>query len=101
MKFEFKKDRYSKARGGYSRFLDISCADCGAHLCFYQKDGPGILKRMYLDRITEPLAAPGLFCQSCGEKIGNKYVYEKENRDAYILNQGTFAKKIVRVGGSK
>ena len=33
------------------RLLDISCAKCDTHLFYYQKDGPGMLKRMYLDRI--------------------------------------------------
>ncbi len=28
-KNNFINDRYKKARGGYSRFLDISCAKCG------------------------------------------------------------------------
>jgi len=49
----FKSDKYKRTRGGYSRLLDISCAKCGTHLFYYQKDGPGMLKRMYLDRIYD------------------------------------------------
>ena len=48
---KFKSDKFKKARGGYSRLFDIRCEKCGNHICYYQKDGPGILKRMYLDRV--------------------------------------------------
>ncbi|MDQ5929971.1 MAG: hypothetical protein QG594_1753, partial [Bacteroidota bacterium] len=47
MDIKFKNDKYKKARGGVSALLDIKCAHCGSHLFFYQKDGPGALKRMY------------------------------------------------------
>jgi len=57
---KFKNDKYKKVRGGYSRLLDIQCAKCKEHLLFYQKDGPGILKRMYLDRIFESPKYSGL-----------------------------------------
>lgn len=52
-KIAFKKDKYSKSRGGRSRLFDIICPDCKIHVRCYQKDGPGILKRMYLDRIID------------------------------------------------
>ena len=96
MKFEIKNDKYRKARGGYSRILDVSCSGCGKHLAYYQKDGPGILKRMYLDRIFENIISPCLACPACGLKVGSLYVYEKEDRKAYLLNQGSFSKKIVK-----
>lgn len=106
-KVEFKKDQYRKARGGYSRFLNVSCSECGNFLLLYQKDGPGILKRMYMDRIFEPekLAnfqlmeiseAPNLVCGKCGLLIGTPYIYEKENRKAFLLRQGSFSKKITK-----
>jgi hypothetical protein len=50
---EWKNDRYRKAREGYARLLAVSCATCGTHLFSYQKDGPGIVKRLYLDRIYQ------------------------------------------------
>ena len=59
-RIKFKSDKYKKVRGGYSRLLDISCVRCGQHLCLYQKDGPGLLKRMYLDRIYESEKYSGL-----------------------------------------
>ncbi len=107
VKVKFKNDRYKKDRGGYSRLLDISCAKCGKHLCFYQKDGPGILKRMYLDRIYQstqfsnlenmPLKnVPQLLCPNCNKLIGIPYVYKKEKRLAFRLFVGAVSKKIVK-----
>ena len=104
---KFKSDKYKKSRGGYSRLLDISCAKCGQHLCFYQKDGPGILKRMYLDRIYEstqfsnlenkPLKnIPQLHCPNCSQLIGIPYIYEKEKRLAFRLFVGGVLKKITK-----
>lgn len=106
-RIKFKNDEYKKARGGYSRLLDISCGKCSEHLCFYQKDGPGILKRMYLDRIcgeseysgleNRPLESiPEFTCRKCNQVIGNLYVYEKENRLAFRLYVGGVSKKIVK-----
>ena len=54
---EWKNDPYRQARGGYARLLAVSCATCGTHLFSYQKDGPGIVKRLYLDRIYQSHAA--------------------------------------------
>lgn len=104
VKVSFKNDIYKKARGGYSRLLDISCADCETHICFYQKDGPGILKRMYLDRIIDSnfegqqnkvLKEVKVFaCPNCKQLLGIPIVYKKENRLAYRLFAGSVSKKI-------
>lgn len=110
--FVYKNDRFKKARGGYSRLLDITCAKCGNRLCYYQKDGPGILKRMYLDRILEsenysglekrPLnKIPQFICQKCKEIIGVPYVYKKEDRFAYRLFAGSTTKKIIKNTNTK
>jgi len=101
-----KKDRYSKNRGGNSRFLDIFCSFCDSHIALYQKDGHGALLRMYLDRIFEPsaLAAlqhqsggkkdlPNLQCPKCRVLIGTPMVYELESRLAFRMVRGSFAKK--------
>lgn len=107
LEIKFKSDNYKKSRGGYSRLLDISCAKCGQHLCFYQKDGPGILKRMYIDRIYEsnkysglenqPLKSiPQLTCSNCKTLIGMPYIYEKEKRLAFRLFVGGVSKKITK-----
>ncbi len=97
-----KSDRFKKARGGSSRLLEISCAVCGARVCSYQKDGPGSLKRMYVDRIanpTKPPGAKGLDCPGCKASLGVRMVYKKEDRPAYHLIVGAVAKKMVNSRG--
>ncbi len=105
-KYVAKKDRHAKARGGNSRFLDIFCSSCNSHIALYQKDGPGALLRMYLDRIFAPAALavlqdqdggkkdlPNLQCQKCRALIGIPMVYELENRLAFRLIRGSLTKK--------
>ena len=98
LKTLLKKDKYKKARGGYSRLLQISCQKCGSLICLYQKDGPGNLRRMYVDRIIEPKASiskKDLTCSN-GHLIGVKMVYEKEKRLAFRLFVDSVIKKIVK-----
>ncbi|MEO5928276.1 MAG: hypothetical protein ABIO72_06120 [Patescibacteria group bacterium] len=98
-----KSDKFKKARGGYSRLLEIGCTKCGHAICLYQKDGPGILKRMYVDRMLRSdklqnltlKELPQLACSSCKEHVGVPFIYKKENRLAYRLFVGSVAKKIV------
>lgn len=102
---KFKSDKFKKARGGYSRLLKIDCAKCGELLCFYQKDGPGILKRMYIDRMfgskfsrlqnTKVNDLRQLICSNCKELIGVPMIYKKESRPAFRLFIGSVSKKIV------
>ena len=95
--YKVKKDSYQKARGGSSRILDVCCEHCGHHLAYYQKDGPGILKRMYIDRfIDQKKKKKELKCQSCNQILATKIVYEKEKREAYRLFVGAVTKKIVK-----
>lgn len=103
---KIKRDKFRRARGGNSRFLNIYCANCKEFILLYQKDGPGPLKRLYLDRIFEPeqLAkwqelddikdVPNLVCPDCKTVIGTPYIYEKENRHAILLNPHNFTKKL-------
>lgn len=105
-KYAPKKDRHSKDRGGNSRFFDIFCSACNSHVALYQKDGPGALLRMYLDRIFAPVALstlqnqvgskkdiPNLQCPACHALIGTPMVYELESRLAFRMVRGSFAKK--------
>ena len=93
----FIKDKYTKSRGGYSRLLSITCNSCGNKIAQYQKDGPGILKRMYLDRILNPkLQGKILSCSKCKELLGVLYIYKKEKRPAYKLFVGTVSKKMIK-----
>jgi len=96
---KLKNDKYKKARGGCSRLLKISCQSCGTYLCNYQKDGPGLLKRMCLDRISNSNIETGgkqLICPSCQKVLGVSIIYEKENRPAIRLLIGSVNKKIVK-----
>lgn len=82
----FKNDKYKLERGSYSRLLDIACRKCSNHICYYQKDGSGPLRRMYLDRMLDnAISKEELICTKCNEVIGMKVVYKKENRLAYRL----------------
>jgi len=95
----FKNDRYRKNRGGYSRWLSVCCAKCGQEITVYQKDGPGILKRLYLDRMTiRPNWSKELSCGKCHTILGVKTVYEKERRPAYRLFVGAVEKIIKKDG---
>ncbi len=102
---DWKNDAYKKARGGYSRLLAVSCATCATHLFYYQKDGPGMVKRLYLDRIYQSndyaglqhlslRQIPQLICPQCGEHLGIPIIYQKEQRLAFRLFAGSVTKKI-------
>lgn len=95
--YKIKKDKYQKARGGNSRVLEISCEGCTSHLTYYQKDGPGLLKRMYVDRCIDNIPNGNEWtCFSCKRALGNLINYKKEDRPAYRLYVGAVSKKIVR-----
>ena len=95
---KLKNDKYRKVRGGYSRLLELRCSNCGTILFNYQKDGPGILKRLYIDRIQNlEETDKKLICKKCSKVLGNLGVYKRENRPAYILIPGSIAKKIIKV----
>jgi len=100
-----KKDKYLRARGGTAKIIDVSCARCGAYLFTYQKDGPGWLKRCYLNRILGPEKWEGLqysstttkdlknIVCSCGQLIGTPILYNKDSRLAFHLERGNFKRK--------
>lgn len=106
--YKLKQDGFRKARGGYARFWNIYCAACQQHLLLYQKDGPGPLKRMYADRIIAPkelcenLSATRakhkspLICHKCRAVMALPYIYEKENRPAFLVTIGSLFKKVGR-----
>ncbi|MEI6326762.1 MAG: hypothetical protein WCO78_01425 [Candidatus Roizmanbacteria bacterium] len=104
---KFTSDSYKRSRRGYSRLLDITCASCSAHMFDYQKDGPGILMRLYLDRIfrsstysdrqNQSLSSiPPLTCAKCNKLLGVPYIFQKENRLAFRLFAGAVAKRIIK-----
>lgn len=95
---KLKKDSFRRVRGGHSRVLLISCQKCGAKISRYQKDGPGTLRRMYLDRIIDPVVSirgKTLLCPQ-EDVLGVKIIYEKEKRPAFRLFVDAVQKKIVK-----
>ena len=105
---KFKSDKYRKSRGGYSRFLEISCEHCGHKILIYQKDGSGELRRLYIDRILKPKSfsiiekkpinkISQLTCPNCKRVLGVPYIFEKENRKAFRLFVGAITKKITKL----
>jgi len=108
MTVKFKSDKYRKTRSGYSRFLNVLCEHCGTKILVYQKDGPGPLKRLYLDRIFAPenltnfqklsiKRVPNLVCPKCKNVLAIPYIYKKEQRRAYRLFVGAVTKKITKI----
>ncbi|HEX9503111.1 MAG TPA: hypothetical protein VF974_02200 [Patescibacteria group bacterium] len=92
------KDKYRRKRGGYSRLFKIYCAKCNHYLFNYQKDGPGIFKRLYFDRIDLNISnRKPLVCTKCKALIGVPFNYEKENRPAIRLFVGSISKKLTKV----
>lgn len=94
-KYKIKRDKYRKVRGGTSKIFLIKCAACGNLLLVYQKDGPGILKRLYWDRILEWQQKMDYACQKCKAVFGTEYLYEKENRPAIRLYVDAVKKTIL------
>ena len=88
--------------------LDICCRKCGNVAVVYQKDGPGNLRRLYLDRIFAPdnLVSlqtlnmgniPVLKCQKCSEVLGTPFIYIKERRKAFRLHQDAATKRLKKL----
>lgn len=105
LEFSFKKDKYKSARGGHSRLLNVCCRKCENIVVVYQKDGPGNLRRLYLDRIFAPDNlvglqnfniddVPTLKCKKCSEILGTPYIYSKEKRKAFRLYQDFVIKRL-------
>lgn len=98
-KLNFSNDRYRKSRGGYSRFLLIRCEKCESEICLYQKDGPGNLRRMYIDRVIKPKVSITGKDLRCPEKhlLGVRIIYDKEKRPAFRLFVDAVTKKIIKL----
>ena len=101
-----KNDHYRRVRGGTSQIIEITCAQCGAVVLTYQKDGIGTLARCYLNRILSPAKyeklqreandVKGLSCLQCdcGNMLGIPMVHS-DGRLAFRLVRGRFKRKKV------
>lgn len=98
MKNKLKNDNFRHTRGGNTKIYDLFCSKCGAFVLKYQKDGIGILLRLYFDRITGVSNfTSNLNCSKCNCLIGTKMNYRPESRLAYRLIRGSVSKKIAGV----
>jgi len=89
VRMKYKNDEYKQVRGGYSRGYQIFCRKCNKPICAYQKDGPGNLRRLYLDRMSQlgvSATKKELVC-SVGHVLGIKIVHAEhgESRPAFRL----------------
>ena len=100
--YKIKNDKFKKTREGNSRVLDIRCANCGQHICYYQKDGSGRLFRLYVDRMVD-IQPDGemLRCSGCQHNLAVQMVYKKENRQAYRIFDKSVTKKMVKLDDIK
>jgi len=93
---KFENDSSYKARGGTAKWLVLICAKCKSDICFYQKDGPGNIFRLYLDRIADSGAnylfknleeneIQKLTCANCGSIIATPMTYGKDAKPRLAL----------------
>lgn len=104
LEIKLKRDKYRTARGGCTRLLDLKCRSCGEKVLNYQKDGPGQIYRLYLDRIFAPIELVNLQyknlkeinplkCPGCKKLLGVPYIYKKETRKSFRIFAGALIKK--------
>jgi hypothetical protein len=95
-----KNDNFRQVRGGWSRILELTCFKCQAFIAYYQKDGPGPLKRSYLDRFVTSIGhGPEVVCR-CGQILGLLGKYEPENnRPCIRWFESALRKRIVAKNG--
>jgi len=101
-----RNDRYRKARGGTSVFLQLICSKCETEVAIYQKDGPGSLLRCYFNRFFWPDYLTKLgerpdpkggtqttwTCPNCSFNLGSRTSHV-DGRSAYRLVRGAIKKK--------
>ena len=86
---KIKRDKYLRKRGSYAHIIKVKCAKCNKVLFSYQKDGPGWLKRCYLNRIiSEKKFSADKNLKCCG--IVGVSIKHKDGRDAFKLIKGKF-----------
>jgi hypothetical protein len=99
-------DKFRTKRGGVARLFKIHCAKCGQFVFLYQKDGPGILKRAYLDRINPgqskyKIKTKFLVCNKCKDLLGAPCIYPREKRPAIEFFVGAVTRKRIKLSTLK
>ena len=88
--------------------LNLHCRKCDNIIAIYQKDGPGNLRRLYMDRIIAPEKLVGLQrknikdvspikCSKCGFIVGVPHIHKKEKRKAFRVFRGAIVKRIKKL----
>jgi len=92
-------DDFRIARGNWSRIYSIRCAACDRLVCYYQKDGGGKLKRLYIDRIFSPTVPVGrkIFRCPVHHELGIRVLYAKESRASVRLFVDAITKETTSV----
>ena len=92
---KLKIDAYCRARGGTYTLYNIYCDYCKQRLFLYRKDGKGILKRLYIDRIHKGSSVFGT-CINCEYVFGVPDIYKREKRPCIRLFVGSVVKKKIK-----
>ena len=93
---KIEKDLAYRKRGGTAQWLLLLCGTCKKEITLYQKDGPGQLLRLYLDRITGSQGErpfkninyeqiKNLSCLACNSVIATPMIYGKDDRPRTAL----------------
>lgn len=105
---KFERDTSYRRRGGSAQWLLLLCGVCKEEITLYQKDGPGKLLRLYLDRVANtdgerpyknlPYKEIGaLTCNACSSVIGVPMLYAKDEKPRTairLINAGVDQTKI-------
>ena len=98
MKKIYTSDKYTKGRGKYVKQIEVHCANCSEYIFSYQKEGNGVLEKLFFDLILDRLSVKNnikLVCPKCDKLLGTRFIFGKEKRDAFKLYPGAVYWKIV------
>lgn len=93
----FTSDKYTKGRGKFKKRIEIRCANCSDYLFSYQKEGSGVLEKIFFDLILDNQSVKNnkkLVCTKCDKVLGIRFIFGKEKRDAFKLYPGAVYWKI-------
>jgi len=98
MKKIYTSDKYTKGMGNFSKRVEIKCVNCATLLFNYQKDGHGAIEKLYLDSMLDNFSIKKeskLICPKCEKLLGNRAVFGKDKKMAFIIYPGAIYYKIV------
>jgi hypothetical protein len=85
-----------KKEKSWSRILKVQCVKCSDRVCYYQKDKPGTLERMFIEHMLDRRQFDQMLtCEKCGYVLGLKIIDAKRELPAFRLFQGAVKTRIV------